>query len=277
MSRFHQIVGRRHLAAAFIGAGALLIQGCAQPDLARFDDGSDVCNPQRQQLIALRTTDQQEQINSAATGAAIGGIIAAGVVLAAGGDARDAALIGGVGALAGGLAGYSKTYAEQKTRNAQTREQLLSAVNLDADQERATLTRTAVSVQALRDCRNAQIAAIERDIEGGALQRDVALARVEGVQERVAADNLLIGQVLDSADERVAAYVDTTAAASNVDVALLAAERRDAEARRAQTQVASTSRSVLQVDREVEQLRTSEVEAREDQDQRLKAMLVQIG
>lgn len=276
-SLFNKLPTRR-TGVALVTVAALGLQGCAQQLTQDYNDPNDVCNAQRTPLINLKSTEQQDQINQALIGAVAGAAAGALVSVLTGGTETEQILLGaGIGALVGGLAGYSKAYFEQKAARNKTREQLLASVDSDARQENRLLTQTASAVKALRDCRNGEIAQIERAINGN-LPKDEARAQVLAVQSKVQQDNQLISEVLDGADERVTAYVDTTAAVSDVDSALLERDRRrQRAAKKARKKVRRTSPNVIKVADKSMDIRDNDAEQQQAVDDRISAMLVQIG
>lgn len=239
--------GRSRRLIALVAGAALLVQGCAaattQELRVAYDDPADACNAQRTPIIELKSTEEQDRLRNAARGA-IGAAVLTAIIGVSRDDKnwlRNAAIAGAVGA----LSGYALTYFRQKAEQSKTQAELLASVNADARAERTLLTRTGQAVQALRNCRSSQIAALGAEIRNGAVTGDAARERALALQERARQDNALISEVLDGADERVGAYVDTTAAVSEVDSELLAAERRDQAARAAKRKVRSSSADVV--------------------------------
>lgn len=277
LENLYQKLPRRRTTVAFTVVAAIGLQGCVQQLTQSYNDPNDVCNAQRAPLINLRSTEQQDQINQALVGVVAGAAAGALVSVLTGGNETEQILLGaGIGALAGGLAGYSKAYFEQQAARNKTRDQLLASVDSDARQESQLLTQTAASVKSLRDCRNQELAQIEQAIKGN-LPKDQARAQVLAVQSKVQQDNKLISEVLDGADERVTAYVDTTAAASEVDSAMLARDRREAAAKKARKKVRRKSPNVIKVSDKAADIRDDDGEQQQAVDDRISAMLVQIG
>lgn len=266
---------RRSGAVALLTGAGLLLQGCAGQSTASlsrsYDDPSDVCVAERRPIIELRSTEEQDRLRQAIAGAVVGGILAGGIAAATGND--NWLLIGGIGAGVGLLAGYTRAYLDQKAETAQTREELLASVDGDAQAERARLSQTARSVQDLRDCRRDQIAKLRTDIRDGILTGDAAREAALDLQSRARGDNRLISEVLGGADQRVDAYVDTTAAVSEVDAELLAAERRDKEARQARRKVGKTSKNVIASSDELKALKTDDAAAEAEADAEIAALL----
>lgn len=212
-------------AGVLILAGAMALQGCTEGMTLTADanDPSDVCNGFRQTIVAAQRTQIDEQVAGAVAGAAIGALL--GAAVASGGTVRErqqGALIGAVG---GGLSGLAATYYSQKAQSAADANALLRSVDADAANERALVTQTGRAAQALRGCRNDQLAALEGQVRSGAIAPDVARAELGVIRGKVAQDNQIISAAFNGIGNRVDAYVDASAAAAGVDRAAIAAAR----------------------------------------------------
>ncbi|WP_118135813.1 hypothetical protein [Oceanicella sp. SM1341] len=260
-------------------AAALALQGCAASNTAAlraaYDDPDDVCVAWRRPLIEQQSTEEQDRLKSAAGGAVAAGLLTSAIAAATGDDKWWQK--GAYAAAAGALAGYSLAYFRQKEERASSREQLLGSVDSDARAERARLSGTAAAVQALRDCRRREGATLTRNIETRVIDAAQAPGYIDGFARAVADDNRLISTVLDGADERVTAYVDATAAGSDMEAALLENERRDAAARAAKARVQTTSPNVIAASKDVETLRTEDAAAEAELDQQVEAMRILVG
>ncbi|MEC9434752.1 MAG: hypothetical protein VYD87_17750 [Pseudomonadota bacterium] len=259
-------------------AALALSGGCAQSTAEmkqQYVDASDSCSGFRTAIIDARSTDQQDRIQQALAGAVLAAALTSAIA-AASGDNKwwQKGLYAGA---AGALVGYSKAYFEQKAKENTTRDQLLRSVDGDARAESARLTTSARAVNNLRDCRNDELETVRKAVASGGLKRDAAQAQLLAIRDRVAVDNRLVTAMLDGADKRVTSYVDTTAAASNVNAELLASERRDQQAREAKRKVRQTSPNVVKVQEDTAALRATDAAAQQQFDQRLQAMLVATG
>ena len=228
-----------------VGAGAILRRGahksaimlvCAGMVLSSCEtmpsaglvqaDASDSCSNFRQTIGAARRTEIDNVVASAAVGALLGGVVTAIRDGSREDILRNAAI--------GGLAGASLSYYKQK-RDRMNDAQVLQSVNQDAGNERRILSQTGAAADGLRKCRLNQIAALEKKVKAGSIERGAAKAEIATLRRRVAADNQVITQALDGVGNRVNLYVDASAAAGQVDSAIVTAERaaRTAAAQRA--------------------------------------------
>lgn len=222
---------------AFIVIAALALQGCTQTmaiDPATRDAG-DSCGAYYDTITAARSTEINKQINNAVAGAVVGALL--GAALAGDGNRGQGAMMG---AAAGGLAGYSATYFNQKQANAADQNALLASINGDAQAENTLVTQTGKAVVSLRACRAKQVDDLSKRIRAGKVEKAAAKTELAVLKKRIADDNKVISASFNGIGQRVDVYVDASAAAAQVDRAGYLAGK-NAAARAATPSVAGVS------------------------------------
>lgn len=250
-------------------AASMTLQGCEEGAMQGFGiqaDANDGCAKHYTSIQAAKRTELNQRIEAGVASAVLGGLTA----LAMGAD-RDTALIVGVGS---GLAGASLTYYQQK-REQMSDAQVLASVNSDARNERKLITQTGQSSKALRSCRLAQIASLEKRIKSGKIEKPAARQELALIRNRAGKDNRLISAALKGINSRVDLFVDASAAAGKVEKAMVTSRKASVSAaakrtRRATPNVSAASRAVAAQTKE-----NAAAEARIDR--RLKSLNLLVG
>ncbi len=269
---FHGFIKKPLRGAGVIAlTGAMALQGCSETITLTeaANDPSDTCNGFRQTIVAARKTEINQQIAGAAAGAVVGALL--GAALAS--DSGQGALIG---ALGGGLTGLGATYYKQKAANASDANALLRSVNSDAAKERQLVTQTGRAAQSLRNCRNGQLTALERQIRSKSITSDQARAQLKQIKRKVAEDNRIVSAAFNGIGQRVDAYVDASAAAAQVDRAAISASRAPSSSANVSSARAST-RSVNAVVQDQNRAVNSDNQARQQIDNRIEALEILVG
>lgn len=192
---------RTFLLACCVGPA---LAGCATTGLpgsntALYRDASDPCSSYRQPLVAT----SESLSKSIWTGAAIGTI--AGAILGSVAGDRNTALLG---AAAGAAAGASLGYLEGKRKQTQTREDLLAAIDTDAESDSQQVRAVTTAIENLGLCRQRQIDRVRAQFGDGVITEGQALQQADAIQVAIDTDNSLIDDVLGQVDTRYKTYVD---------------------------------------------------------------------
>nr|VFJ56714.1 MAG: Glycine zipper [Candidatus Kentron sp. DK] len=110
------------------------------------------------------------------------------------------------GAAIGGLAGAAAGYFKAKHDKAQTRRELLAAIQGDFAVDNQRLDKAGQAVRDMTQCRRDQYQAILSDFNAGTIDRDTALARKEGISASIEQDRQLISLLLEGAEKRAGDY-----------------------------------------------------------------------
>ena len=256
--------------------GAMALQGCGET-IALTDEGndpSDTCNSFRQTIVAAKRTQIDDQIAGAVAGAVFGAII--GAAAANDGTNRERRQAAALGALGGGLTGLAATYYSQKAQNAADANALLRSVNADAASERQLVTQTGRAAQGLRQCRDAQLTTLERQVRSGAIQPAQARAQLDQIRRKVAGDNQIISASFNGIGNRVDAYVDASAAAAGVNRAAIAASRPPSGAANV-TRARSSTTSVAAVVQDQNRAISEDQQAQARVNNRIEALEILVG
>lgn len=157
----------------------ILSSGCSslgKPFRIGFDDGSDRCYPQLQNVdeiaVYYKDTRIQEIMKGTLIGSAVGAAGGVGVSSGLNADKGTGAIIG---ALVGGLAGgyTASTYWDTKLKQANNNKSLaISAMNNDMRIEIQNLEKADRAIEALLNCRTGQRDQIRREFSSGRLKRE---------------------------------------------------------------------------------------------------------
>ena len=234
-------------ALALVLAGTMALSGCDEQivltDAAVTAD--DSCSRYRATIAQARQTDIQQQAAGAAAGALIGAVLGAAIAGSQGQDRTRGALIG---AGLGGLTGLSATYYQQLRERAADQATLLATVNSDARRELGLITQTGQATQALRSCRQQQVANLAARVRSGATTAEAGRAELAQLRARLSADNQVVSASFNGIGQRVDAYVDATSQATQVQSAIIRAERPPAPqaAQRVRASVPNVTRAATQ-------------------------------
>jgi hypothetical protein len=179
------------------------------PSLKKYDDPSDACNTFRQPLIKTETDLRVWTFGGAATGAVVGGVIAALL----GGSASQIAGVAAAGAAVGGTAGYLAARKKQDS----TQAELLTAIDNDATSDSEKVRQVTTAMERLWNCRQREIENLRAQFKAGEISKAQALTMANDIQTASDADNQLIEKVLGRIDQRYNAYVDAKAEVLEVD------------------------------------------------------------
>ncbi len=176
-------------AVAALTAAAMLA-ACVTTREGRIgaDDGSDAC---RTQVVALDSTGDfygEEIIRGAAIGAASGALIGGLLAAATGRRGSDVLAGAAIGAVAGGAIGGSAGYLSARQQQAADQASLNRAIATDLAAENASLDRTQLAFDQLMDCRFATAQRIRQDLQSGRLTRPQAEAMMGNVRARTQRD-----------------------------------------------------------------------------------------
>lgn len=226
---------------AAIVAVALSLQGCAESIAIQPEsrDAADSCAVNYDRITAARSTEINRQMNNAMAGAMIGAVL--GAAIAGDGNRGRGALMG---ATAGGLAGYSATYLNQKQQQNKDARALLASINADAATDEGLITEAGRATAALRDCRQLQTADLAMRVRSGQSTPAAGRAELTALKARIANDNRVVSASFNGINQRVDAYVDASAAMAEVDRAAYLAGRAPA-VRAATPKVAQVSNSFV--------------------------------
>lgn len=255
--------------------GTLALQGCSE-QIALTDAGndpSDTCNSFRQTIVAARQTEIDQQVTNAMAGAVLGAFVGAALNNGSAQDRRQGAILG---ALGGGLTGLAATYYQQKAQNAADSQALLRSVNTDAARERQLVTQTGRAVQSLRNCREAQLTTLERQVRSGSVTPSDARAQLATIRRKVAEDNQIVSAAFNGIGNRVNAYVDASATAAQVNRSVIAASRPPSSAANVRSARASTT-SVAAVVQDQNRAVAADNQARARVDNRIEALEILVG
>lgn len=260
----------------FVLVSAMALAGCDENIAltSAGNDPTDQCNSFRQTIVQANRTNVNQQAESAIAGAVLGAFV--GAALNSDGtnaDRRRGALLG---ALGGGLVGFSATYYQQQTEKNADVNQLLSSVNGDASRERQLVTQTGRAAAGLRDCRTSQLASLERQVRNGAVTPEQARSQLSVIKSKVIGDNQVISAAFNGIGERVDAYVDASAAAAQVDRAAIAATR-PSRATPSVTQARASTRNVTAVVQDRASQVSADTTAQERVDNRIEALEILVG
>ncbi len=228
MDMKHQTLTRAGFRLGAALSVLVLLNGCVTagagggPSLARFNNPADVCNDQRQPLLATESQLSQTMV----AGALIGGVAGAGVAAAVS-DGDAGAIL--AGALIGGLAGASLGYHEGLSRRHASREAILDEIDQDAGQDATSFSTARGTIAALNACRNRQIDATEAAHAAGRLSTAQAKARLDRVRLAVDQDNELIHQVLGHMTRRTDTYLDAARRTTDLDESTILGAAADYE------------------------------------------------
>ncbi len=170
---------------------------------AAYNRPSDPCNVHRTALTGTQEDLEKWAWQGAGIGAGAGAILGALI----GGDVGAAAL----GAAAGAVVGGSVGYLEGRRRNTDTREELVSAIDVDAGADSAKVRQFAVALHNLWDCRQDEVDLVIARHQEGTLTRAEAMERANDIQRSVREDEQLVAKILGTVDERYRTYVDAKA------------------------------------------------------------------
>lgn len=152
------------------------------------DDGSDAC---RAQVVALDSTGDfygEQIIRGAAIGAASGALLGGLIAAASGRRGGDVLAGAAIGAVAGGVVGGSAGYFSARQQQASDQASLNQAVGADLAAENASLDRTQIAFNQLMDCRFATAQRVRADLRAGRLTRPQADAMMADVRARTQSD-----------------------------------------------------------------------------------------
>jgi hypothetical protein len=102
-------------------------------------------------------------------------------------------------------------YLEGKRKQTQTREELLTAIDIDAQSDSAQVRKVTNAIEYLGACRQRQIDGVRLQVSDGDLSKEEALAQADAIQVSIDKDNHLIDEVLGKVDTRYKTYVDAKA------------------------------------------------------------------
>ena len=180
--------GALRRAVAAITAAAMLA-ACVSTREGRIgaDDGADAC---RTQLVALDSTGDfygEQIIRGAAIGAATGALLGGLVAAASGRRGSDVLAGAAIGAVAGGAIGGAAGYYSARQQQATDQASLNRAIAGDLAAENASLDRTQIAFNQLMDCRFGTAQRIRADLRAGRISRPQAeamMATVRGQTQR---------------------------------------------------------------------------------------------
>jgi hypothetical protein len=178
---------------------ALSLPGCStQSQRIGFDDGSDVCRPQRVALDSTGNYFGEDIVAGAAIGAVAGGLMGA----LAGGNARSAL----IGAAAGGALGAAGGYWKARMQQASDQQTLYRTVYSDIERDNVGIDKTQLAFNQLVDCRQAEASRIRADLRSGLVSRPLAEGAMAGVRQRADGDSRIALAISGKIQERSANF-----------------------------------------------------------------------
>lgn len=188
-------------------AGALALQGCAT--IPAGVDANDPCSVNRQPLVEA----QQRYNETIAVGAVSGALAGALIGGLATGDLSGALIGGAIGAAGGALGGYLQA----KNQQAQSRAEVIDAINQDVRSSRGYVTRIGEGIRRLNTCRANEVADLRRRIQQGMVGGDAAQAELALLRTRIADDRRLVNAVIGEVDENRGVFADALAKTQGVE------------------------------------------------------------
>ena len=179
-----------------------------QSPKAQYDDPDDPCQPVRKRLTVVQDHFAADMFGAVLTGAGVGGLAGAlaGIIT---GDLDVEKVV--VGAAVGGLAAGVNKYLAAKQQQAQNRADLRRAISFDVHRDSGQVTRMSSILRRLNECRQSQVAEVERDFRSGRMTREQARVQLASVRQSVQRDNALVADILGDVETRNAVYVKSIA------------------------------------------------------------------
>ncbi|SEH25679.1 SH3 domain-containing protein [Magnetospirillum fulvum] len=198
-------------------AGLMMLNGCVTANNQTSMVGGqpvvvqgDLCSIHRQPIADIQRSTFNE--GDVATTALVG--IGVGVLTGVLSGNSTAGIAAGVG---GALATALVSYLDNKRQASKDQASLLAAIDGDAVRDGAGVDKVAAAVSSLRNCRLQQFQQLGDDLKAGKITKEQARSQFQTLTEYRKRDDLIVNEVLGSAEKRASLYTQARMKTMNTD------------------------------------------------------------